>query len=346
MKKYAILAIGLCFTLSSARAQRNTQYHLLKTFTIGGEGGWDYLSADPVHRRLYIAHATQVEVYNLDGDTLDGRILNTEGVHGVAIAAEENHGFISCGKSNSVLMFDLRTLDTIQRIAVGQKPDAIVYDLYSHHVFAMNGGSNSVSVIDASDGKLIATIPLPGRPEFAATDQHGHLYVNLEDKSKNVKIDVEKNKVEMVRSVAPGESPSALAIDRGKNRLFIGCANQKIVVMDARSGKAIQSFPIGKGVDAAEFDPFLQLAFSANGEGTVTIIHEITANKFEIVQNLETQRGARTIALDPHTHDIYLVTADFGPAPPPTAEQAHPRPAILPGTFRILKYGPVNMGDQ
>ncbi len=335
------IAASLQFNMPHlARAQADPpRYHLLKKVLIGGEGGWDYLSADPQHRTLYIAHSTQVDVYDLDRDTIIGHIYNTEGVHGIAIAEAARHGFISCGKSNSVVMFDLRSFDTLKRIPVGVHPDAIIYDLDTRHVFAMNAVSKSVSVIDAATGNVIATVPLPGRPEFAASDDHGHIYVNLEDKSEVVKISAGSNEVVSVWPVAPGAEPSAMAIDRGKDRLFIGCGNQKMVVMSSRDGRVIATFPIGKGIDAARFDPFNYFVFAACGEGTTTILREIAADSFAVVQVLPTQPGARTIALDTHTHDIYLVTAQFGPPPPATADHPHPHPSIVPGTFVLLKYG-------
>jgi hypothetical protein len=339
-KRVALAACALFCLSAPAVAQKTSDYHLLKKVVIGGEGGWDYLSADPQNRRLYIAHSTQVEVYDLDQNKIIGHISNTEGVHGIAIAERDGHGFISCGQSNSVLMFDLHTLDTIKRILVGEHPDAIIYDLDTHHIFVMNAKSESVTVLSGATGALIATIPLPGKPEFAVSDEHGHVFVNLEDKSEIVKIGVGINTIDTIWHVAPGESPSALAMDRGKDRLFIGCGNERMIVMDSRNGHVVASLPIGKGIDAAVFDPFTNLAFGSCGDGTTTIIHEISPDKLEVAQLLETQRGARTIALDTHTHDIYLVTAEFGPAPAATPDHPHQRPSILPGTFTLLMYGP------
>ncbi|HZK77192.1 MAG TPA: YncE family protein, partial [Candidatus Kapabacteria bacterium] len=207
-------------------------------------------------------------------------------------------------------------------------------------VFVMNAKSESITVLDDATGNIVTTIPLPGKPEFAASDGHGHVFVNLEDKSEIVKIGVGENTIDNVWPVAPGDAPSALAMDQGKDRLFIGCDNQLMIVMDSRNGHVITTVPIGKGIDAAVFDPFTSLAFAACGEGTTTIVGAISADSFEVAQVLPTQRGARTIALDTHTHDIYLVTAEFGPAPAATADHPHPRPSILPGTFTLLKYGP------
>ncbi|HET6402350.1 MAG TPA: YncE family protein [Candidatus Kapabacteria bacterium] len=340
IKRIALASSVLFCLCAPAMARNPIHYHLLKKVLIGGEGGWDYLSADPQHRKLYIAHFTQVDVYDLNRDKIIGHIYNTQGVHGIAIAERDGHGFISCGMSNSVLMFDLKTLDTIKRIPVGEHPDAIIYDFDTRHVFVMNAKSESITVLNGSTGALVATIPLPGKPEFAASDDHGHVYVNLEDKSEIVKISVGNNTVEKAWPVAPGEEPSALAMDRGRDRLFIGCANERMVIMDSRDGHVITSLPIGKGIDAAVFDPFTDLAFGSCGEGTTTIVREISADSFAVAQLLPTERGARTIELDTHTHDIYVVTAKFGPAPAATADHPHPRPSIIPGTFTLLKYGP------
>jgi YVTN family beta-propeller protein len=338
MIKHITFAVALFCFCTQARAQNPPQYQLLKQTTIGGEVGWDFLNIDPQNRTLYISHATQVETYNLDNDSLMAPILNTEGVHGIAIADREKHGFITCGKSNTVLEFGLVKRDTIQRIAVGTKPDAIMYDYATHHVFVMNAGSNNISVLDAKSGAVLATIALDGNPESAVSDERGHVFVNIESSSEVVKINSGNNMVEATWKLAPGEGPTALTMDRAANRLFSGCDNQKMMVLNAANGKITQVIPIGKGVDAAVFDPFSKLAFSANGEGNVTIIQQ-AAGKYRVGQTLETKRGAKTIALDPHTHDIYLATADFGPTPPPTQEKPKPRPSIVPGTFSVLKYG-------
>ncbi len=344
MKRSIVLFLVLGAALSAAilhtaNAQQ-VHYTLLHHQMIGGTGGWDYLSIDAENRVLYIAHGTQVETYNLDRDSLMSPILNTDGPHGIAIADRQKHGFISCGKTNSVLEFDLRTRDTIRSIPVGNHPDAIIFEPFSHHIFVMNAGDNTVSVLDAATGASQAVIALPGRPEFAVSDERGSVFLNLEDKSKVVKIDTKSNKVVSVWKVAPGEEPSALAMDRGTNRLFIGCANQKMVVMNAKNGKVITTLPIGQGVDAIAFDELYKLAFSANGEGNTTVVFESYGDKFQVAQTLETEKGARTIAFDPFTHDIYLVSAEFGPAPAPTTEKPHPRGPVLPNTFTLFRYGP------
>jgi YVTN family beta-propeller protein len=339
MIKYLTLAVTLLLFCTHVRAQNPAHFHLLKQTTVGGEGGWDFLSIDGQNRTLYVTHATQVETYDLDNDSLMAPILHTEGPHGIAIADREKHGFISCGKSNSVLEFDLLNRDVIQRIPVGQKPDAIIYEYATRHIFVMNAGSNSISVLDAKTGTLLDTIPLDGNPESAISDERGHVFVNIESTSEIAKINSNTNKVEAIWKLAPGVGPTALTMDRGANRLFAGCANEKMIVLNAENGKITQTFTIGKGVDADDFDPFTKLAFSANGVGNVTILQETTEGKYRIAQTLETKRGARNIGIDPNTHDIYLTTADFGETPAPTKDKPKPKPAIIPGTFTILKYG-------
>jgi DNA-binding beta-propeller fold protein YncE len=334
-----LLACFVLATIPHLSHAQSPSYHLLKKTIIGGEGGWDYLSIAPLRQQLFIAHAKQVDVYDLKTDAIVGHIMNTQGVHGVAVAGPEDHGFISCGQSNSVLMFDLQTLDTLKRIPVGEKPDAIIYDPATNHVFVMNGKSESITVLGAKSGNRITTIQLPGGPEFAVADGRGHVYVNLEDKSQVVQIDSRSNKIEHTWTLSPGEGPTGIAMDPKTDRLFIGCANQTMIVMDAKHGNILKVLPIGKGVDAVAFDPSTKQAFSSNGEGNVTIVREVNPKSFEVAQTLETQRGARTIALNPKTHNIYLITADFGPTPEATKEKPHPRPQILPNTFVVLKYG-------
>jgi len=314
-------------------------FHLIKKTILGGEGGWDFIAIDGQHRRLYIAHNDEVIVYNLDADTVMRRIPNTNGSHGIAIAERERNGFITCGKSNSVLMFSLVNYDTIQRIPVGEKPDAIIYDFFSAHVFVMNANSNSLTVLDAFKGTVLKTIQLPGNPEFGVADEHGHVYVNIEDKSEVARINSYNDSLEGVFHIGSGEGPTGIGMDRGKQRLFIGCANEKLIVMDAKKMKVIQTLKIGKGCDAVAFDPIWNLAYASCGDGTVTIARETAAELLENGQTLQTQRGARTMDIDPKTHNIYLVTAEFGATPEPTKDKPHPRQAILPGTLTVLEYG-------
>jgi YVTN family beta-propeller protein len=329
----------ICFTNTSGFAQDH--YHLLKKTVIGGEGGWDYLSLDVARGHLFIAHNSQMEVYDINKDSVVTSIKNTEGVHGIAIASAEQHGFISCGKSNSVLMIDLNTLDTLKRVTVGSKPDAIIYDPASKHVFVMNGKSNDISVLDAVTGALEKTIKLSGAPEFAVSDQQGHIYVNLEDKNTVVKIDSKKNRFLATWPLSPGEGPTGIAIDLHSETLFSVCANGKLITVSTKNGKIKDVVPIGKGADAVVFDSATGKVIASCGDGTATVV---TAGSDDwinasVSETIQTALGARTIALDPHTHNLFFDSAEFGQAPAPTQDKPHPRGAVIPGTFMVLKYG-------
>jgi len=333
------LSAVLLVTVAMLAGAAGGGYHVITKFQIGGEGGWDYATADSDARRLYVSHGTQVEVLDLDSGTVFGKIADTPGVHGIAIAAELNRGFISAGRANKVKIFDLKTLKTVGEAATGRNPDAIIYDPASKRVFAFNGGTSNATVIDARSGNVDGTIQLGGRPEFAAADGAGNVYVNLEDKSAVVKIDSQQMTAGDKWPLAPCEEPSGMAIDAQHHRLFIGCSNKMMAVVNAEKGKVITTLPIGQGVDANGFDPGTGLAFSSNGEGTLTVVHEDTPEKFKVVENVKTQRGARTMALDLKTHNVLLPVADFGPAPPATTDQPRPRPSIMAGSFAVLVVG-------
>jgi YVTN family beta-propeller protein len=311
-------------------------YHLLKKIEVGGEGGWDYLTVDGAARRLYVSRSTRVMVFDVDTGASVGEIPDTPGVHGVAIAADLGRGFTSNGREGSVTIFDLKTLKPQRKIKVGTNPDCILYDPATHRVFAFNRGSSDVTAIDARTGEVAGLIPLGGHPEFGVSDEKGRVFVNLDDKSEVVAIDSKKLVAKAHWSVSPGEDPSGLAIDRKHMRLFSVCGNKKMTVMDANSGKIITTLPIGGGTDAAAFDPETNLAFSSNGEGTLTVVHADSGDKYSVVGNVTTQRGARTMALDPKTHRIFLATAQFGPPPAPTPERPNPRPSIIANSFVIL----------
>lgn len=330
-------AFWLLLLLVSAGICATAGYHLLKKIPLEGEGGWDYLTFDPGSGRLFIARATHVSVLDPGSGKVVGDIPDTAGVHGVALAPELGRGFTSNGRAGTVTIFDLKTLSPMGHVNAGQTPDAIVYDPASKRVFAMNGRSHDATAIDAASGKVARTIPLQGKPEFAVADGRGRIYVNLEDKSQIVTLDSQKLAVVARWPLAPCEEPTGLAIDTEHHRLFAGCSNKMMAVVDADSGKAIKTLPIGRGVDATAFDPVLQYAYASNGEGTLTVVHEEAPDKFTVVENVPTQRGARTMALNPSTHEVYLATADFGP--PATSEQPHARLAILPNTFVVLVLG-------
>lgn len=311
-------------------------YHVAKKVVLGGEGGWDYLTCDSAARRIYISHSTHVVVVDADSGAVVGDIPNTPGVHGIAFAPEFNRGFTSNGRDNSVTIFDLKTLKEVDRVAVGKNPDAIMYETVSKRVFTFNGAGQDATALDASTGKVAGTIALGGKPEFAVTDDKGHVYVNIEDKSEVVQLDPIKLAVNARWSLAPGEEPSGLAIDRKHHRLFSVCSNKLMVVLNADNGHVVTTLPIGSGTDAAAFDPETGFAFSSNGEGTLTVVHEDSPDKYTVVENVATQRGARTMTLDQKTHRVFLVTAEFGPTPAPTAERPRPRPPMVPGSFTLL----------
>ena len=314
-------------------------YHLIKKVTLGGEGFWDYLKVDPDGRRLYISRGTHVMVVDADTYAIVGDIPDTQGVHGIAIAADLGRGFTSNGRSNTVTIFDLKTLKVLGTPATDEGPDAIVYDPASKRVFTFNGRGGSTTAIDGATGNVVGTIKLDGRPEFAVPDGKDHIYNNLEDKSVVVEIDTQALKVTQRWPLAPGESPSGIAMDTEHRRLFSGCHNKMMVVMDADSGKVIATPAIGQGVDANGFDPGTGNAFSSNGDGTLTVVHEDSADKFTVVDNVQTQRGARTMALDEKTHNVFLVTAEFEPVPEGMPPGERRRPTMKPGTFTLLVVG-------
>jgi YVTN family beta-propeller protein len=318
--------------------QPSSGYHLKSRIELGGEGGWDYLTVDERARRLYVSRSTRVVVVDVDSGKQVGEIPDTAGVHGIAIVSDLNRGFTSNGRDGSVTIFDLKTLKSLGKVKVETNPDAIIYDPANRRVFAFNRGSSSASAIDAATGTVVGTVPLEGHPEFAASDAKGTVFVNLDNKSEVVAIDSKSLQVKARWPLAPGEDPSGMAIDRKNGRLFIGCGNKKMIILDTSNGHVVADFPIGGGVDATAFDPETKLAFSSNGEGTLTIVQEDSPSKFHLVENVTTQRGARTMALDPKTHRVYLATAQFGPPPAPTADRPHPRPTIVPGSFVILVF--------
>jgi DNA-binding beta-propeller fold protein YncE len=333
-----VCVIAVLAMVASGYAQQ-PGYHLLKKYVLGGEGGWDLLTYDSAAHRLYISRGTHVMVVDPDSGAIVGDIPNTPRVHGIAIAPEVGKGYTSNGGDATVTIFDLKTLKTLGQVKVGQNPDAILYDPASKRVFSFNGGSTDVTAIDVKSGTVAGTLALGGKPELGVADEHGKIFVNLEDKSQVVEFDSRKFTVEARWPLAPGEEPTGIALDRKHHRLFAACANKLMVVLNAENGKLMTTLPIGSGPDGAAFDSETQLAFCPNGEGTLTVIHEDSPDKFSVVENVPTQRGARTMALDEKTHRIFLVTAEFGPAPAPTAERPRPRPPMVPGTFTLLVFG-------
>ena len=332
-----MLAPLLLLTAAVVSAAPNG-YRVVGKIEIGGEGGWDYLTVDNAARRLYVSHATRVVVVDLNTEKVVGEIPDTPGVHGIAIAPKLSRGFTSNGRSNNVTIFDLKTLKALGQVQTGQNPDAILYDAPSNRVFAFNGRSNDTTVIEAENAKVAATIPLGGKPEFAVSDGKGKLWVNIEDTHEVVELDTAKLAVAKRYSLTGCEEPSGLALDLGHRRLFSACANKVMVVSDPDAGKVLATAPIGAGTDGAGFDPDRGLAFSSNGDGTLTVVREV-AGKYQVVENVQTQRGARTMTVDPKTHKIYLPTAQFGPVPAATAQQPRPRPSAVAGSFMVLVVG-------
>jgi len=331
MRKLLAAAIGALVPTALALAAA-TGYHVTGDIKIGGEGGWDYLTVDSAARRLYVSHATHVVVVDIDAKKVVGDIPDTPGVHGIAIAPELNRGFISNGRGNTVTIFDLKTLKSIGSATAGENPDSIRYDSVSGRVFAFNGRSKSATAIDAKSGKVVATIPLPGKPEFSIADGKGKVYVNIEDTSEIVEIDAAKGAVNKKYSLSPCEEPSGLAFDAKNRKLFSVCSNRVMAVSDPDAGKVIASPPIGAGSDGAAFDPGTGYAFSSNGDGTLTIVQQ-TGGKYDVVENIATERGARTIAVDEKTHNVYLPTAKTAPS------KTGGRATFVPDTFKVLVVG-------
>jgi YVTN family beta-propeller protein len=309
-KMYAVLVMIASLVLPAIAAEGG--YSVIKKIPIPGQGSWDYLTVDAAARRLYVSHGTQVEVLDIDSGAIVGTIPKTPGVHGIAIAPELGRGFISNGQASTVTIFDLKTLKPIADAPTGQKPDAIIYDPATSRVFAFNGGSNSVTAIDAATGKVAGTVNLEGGPEFAAADGKGYVYDNLEDESQVVKINSRDLKVEQRWPTAPCKSPSSMAIDRANRRLFLGCRSKVMAVMNADTGQVITTLPIGDHVDATAFDEDTKLIFNSNGEGTVTVIHQDSPDKYSVVETVKTLPKAKTMALDPKTHQLFLSTAENG----------------------------------
>lgn len=290
-------------TLSS----RGADYHSVKEISVGGAGGFDYLTVDSSARRLYVSHGTKAVVIDIDKNAVIGEITDTPGIHGIAIAPEFKRGFTSNGREAKASIFDLDSLTTLSKVETGPNPDAILYEPSQREIYTFNGRGNNATVIDAKTGKVVATIPLSGKPEAGVADTKAErVYCNIENKNEIAVIDIKTHQVIKTWPIAPGAEASGMAFDAEHHRLFIGCHNRLMEMIDSTTGKVVATVPIGDGVDGNVFDPGTQLAFSSNGEGTVTIAHEDSPEKLTVVQTLKTQRGARTIALDPKTHNIYL----------------------------------------
>jgi len=330
----SVISVALA---AMAFAAAGPGYHVATTYKLGGDGGWDYLITDPDSRHTYISRGTHVMVIDADSGKSVGDIADTPGVHGIALAPELGRGFTSNGREGTVSIFDIKTLATSSKVKVGDNPDAILYDPATKRVFTFNGRSQDSTAIDAASGKVLGTIKLGGKPEFAASDAKGEIWVNIEDKSELIAIDPNKLEIKAKWPLAPCTEPSGLAIDRKNRRLFVGCDNKMMAVVDADSGKVLATPAIGDGVDATAFDPETGLAFaSCGGDGVLTVVKEESPNNFSVAENVTTQKGARTMALDTKTHNVFVVTAQFGPRPAPTADNPRPRPPILQDSFVVL----------
>jgi DNA-binding beta-propeller fold protein YncE len=331
---FALLSLAVAATAFAA-------WHVSRHIPIGGTGGWDYMTVDAASRRAYVSHGNSVEVVDVDSGKVVGVIPDTPGVHGIAIDHAGGRGFISNGRVSMMTIFDLKTLNRINDVkATGDNPDAILFDPSTKHVFTFNGRGKSATVFD-THGKVIATIPLGGKPEFGVSDGNGHVFVNVEDTSELAKIDAKTNVVLERWKLAPCEDPSGLAIDRKHHRLFTVCSNAMMAVVDATNGHVVTTVPTGKGTDAAAFDDEKQLAFASNGQSaTLTVVHETSPDKYVVVDNVATQRSARTMGLDTKTHHIFLPAAQFGEAPAPTEKNPRPRPPMVPGSFELLEVVP------
>lgn len=339
-----VISLGFGIALAAgcicAAGAATTAPKIVKRYELGGEGGWDFLTLDAAARRLFVTRDEHVMVIDIDNGKLLGDIGGVNNAHGVALAPEFKRGFVSNGHSDSVTVFDLGTLKKIGEISVGGKdPDAIIFDPFTKHIFAFNGHSNNVSVIDPATDKEIATMPSPGRPESAVSDGKGHIFFNIEDKAEIAYADAKAAKVIHSWSLGTCEGPTGLAIDVAHLRLFSVCANKQMVVLDAADGHVVASMPIGDGPDMAAFDPVTATAYSANVDGTLTVIHQDDADHYSVVANIATPKRSRALALDEKSHNVYLPAATFGAAAAPTAAQPHPKGPMIAGSFGIIVVG-------
>ena len=316
-------------------------YTLSARFPIGGEGGWDYLVVEPESRRVFVSHATHVVVLDADSGKVVGDLPGTDGVHGIALATDLGKAFTSNGRAGTVTIFDLATLKKVgEAKATGENPDAILYDAFTKRVFTFNGRGKNATAFDATTGAVVGTIPLGGKPEFPAADGAGRVFVNVEDKNEVVAFDSKKLEVLAHWPIAGCEEPASMAIDPKKGRLFVGCHNKTLAVVSLSDGKVVAKVPIGQGNDAAVFDQASGLVFASNGDGTLTVIREKGAGVFEVLQTVETKKGARTMALDPKSRRLFLPAADYGAVPAATTENPRPRAPMVAGSFELLVVSP------
>jgi YVTN family beta-propeller protein len=331
------IAVTLCavFGFAGLAHAGASGYHVLKTVTLGGDGGWDYLNLDPATGKLFITRGTHVMVVDPDSGKLVGDITGLQGIHGTVFVGDR--AYVTEGGANRLAVIDTKSLTKTGEIAVGMRPDGILLD--SDRIFTFNATSGDATAVDPATDKVVGTVALGGKPEAAAGDGMGTIFVNIEDKNELVAFDAKTLKVKARYPLAPCESPSGMAADPAHGRIFSGCDNKMIAVTDMKTGKVVTNFPIGEGVDANRFDPATGLIFSSNGEsGNLTVAHEDSPAKITVLENIPTADGARTMELDPKTHRVFVVTADRKPGTP-TAAQPHPRAVPVPGTFRLIILG-------
>ena len=335
-----LISCGL-MSFMPVRPLGEMDYEIVHRFHLEGDGFWDYCTVDDATGLLFVSHNTVVQVVNINTGKTVATIKGVNGVHGIALAPKLNRGYISSGRDSKVLVFNLKTFATISTIkTTGNNPDCILFEPFTNRVFTFNGRSANSTVIDAKTLKVIGTIPLDGKPEFARSDGAGNVYVNIEDKSEITRLNPVSLKVVNVWSISPGEEPSGLALDKANHRLFSVCRNKMMVIVNADNGKVIKTLPTGEHTDGCVFDPVTQRAYSSNGEGTLTVVQELDPDSFNVLGNMITQAGARTIAVDVKTHHLFLPTASFKPAPKASTDNPHPRPSLVPGSFTVLDIAP------
>jgi DNA-binding beta-propeller fold protein YncE len=338
----SIVGLVITFGIVCTALAQSSDYRVTHTYTLGGDGFWDYVVPDPPEHRVFIGRQNRVMVVDEDTGKLLGEVTGIDGAHGTAIATGSGHGFATSGNDESVVMFDLKTFKTLGRIPAAEDADAIIYDPASRRIFTFNGDANSSTVIDPRKGTLITNIPLGGKPEYGQSARNGMIYANLTDSSQVVEIDAKNLRVTRRWSTAPCKNPVAMAIDTRHQRLFSGCRSGVMAISDYKNGRVITTLPIGRGVDGAGYDPVTRDAYASNVDGTLTVIHQDTPDTYHVVENVQTAQGSRNMGLDPATHRLYLAAAKFGPAPAEsTATNPRRRPPMLPGTFMVMVVEPV-----
>ena len=335
--KFKLVLASTVLAMSLFAQTNNGQHKIVKKIDFGGEGTWDYLAVDESAQRLFLSHAAVVNVIDLKTDKVLATIPDTKGVHGIAIANDLSKGFTSNGKDTSITVFDLKSLTVIEKVKIkGIKPDAILYDIFSHKVFVFNGKSYDATVMDAKTNKVVETIKLDGKPEFSATDEKGTIFVNIEDKNSITAIDVNTLKVKSVWSIAPGEEPTGLALDVKNHRLFAVCSNKLMVVVNSDNGKVITTIQIGDNCDGIAFDSDKGIIFTSNGDGTVTVVKQQNENTYKVIETIQVQKKIKTITLNKTTHQVYVPTADFMDIPEANGEKNKSKPVLKPNTFAVL----------